>query len=32
MMNDIEIYGRKTFDDIKHIDENGNEFWEAREL
>ena len=31
-MNDIEIYRRKTFDDIKHIDENGNEFWEAREL
>ena len=22
----------KTFDDIKHIDENGIEFWYAREL
>ncbi len=22
----------KTFEDIKHIDENGNEYWEAREL
>lgn len=22
----------QTFDDIKHIDENGNEFWYAREL
>ena len=24
--------GNRTFDDIKHIDENGNEFWYAREL
>lgn len=22
----------KSFDDIKHIDEYGNEYWEAREL
>ena len=22
----------KTFEDIKHIDEDGNEFWYAREL
>ena len=22
----------KTFEDIKHIDENGTEYWEAREL
>ena len=22
----------KTFEEIKHIDENGNEYWEAREL
>ncbi len=25
-------YGEKTFEDIKHIDEYGNEYWEAREL
>ena len=28
----IENYSNKTFEDIKHIDENGNEFWYAREL
>lgn len=22
----------KTFEDIRHIDENGNEYWTAREL
>ena len=22
----------KTFEDIKHVDENGNEYWYAREL
>jgi len=27
-----EKYSNKTFEDIKHIDENGNEFWYAREL
>ena len=31
-MNNIEAYKEKTFDDIKHIDEFGNEYWEAREL
>lgn len=31
-MNEIEEYTRKTFDDIKHIDEKGHEYWEAREL
>lgn len=31
-MNEIEFYKEKTFDDIKHIDEYGNEYWEAREL
>ena len=27
-----ENYSNKTFEDIKHIDENGIEFWYAREL
>ena len=31
-MNNIDTYKEKTFDDIKHIDELGNEYWEAREL
>ena len=31
-MNDIELYSNKIFDDIKHIDEFGNEYWSAREL
>ncbi len=31
-MNNIEEYEEKTFESIKHIDEYGNEFWEAREL
>ena len=31
-MNNIEKYKEKTFDDIRHIDEIGNEYWEAREL
>ena len=25
-------YSNNTFDDIKHIDEYGNEYWLAREL
>ena len=25
-------YSNKTFEDIKHIDENGIEYWHAREL
>lgn len=31
-INGLELYSKKVFDDIKHIDENGNEYWEAREL
>lgn len=31
-MNELKLYEEKTFDDIKHIDENGMEYWEAREL
>ena len=31
-MNEIKLYKEKTFDDIKHIDEFENEYWEAREL
>ena len=31
-MNNIEKYNKKTFDDVKHIDNNGNEYWLAREL
>lgn len=31
-MSNIEEYKEKTFDDIKHMDELGNEYWEAREL
>ena len=31
-MNSIEIYKEKMFEEIKHIDENDNEYWSAREL
>ena len=31
-MNNIDEYKEKTFDDIKHLDELGNEYWEAREF
>ena len=31
-MNKIEEYNEKLFENIKHIDEYGNEFWYAREL
>ena len=31
-MNEIKEYTEKIFEDIKHTDENGNEFWYAREL
>ena len=31
-MNEIKEYTEKIFDDIKHIDEFGNEYWEAREI
>lgn len=30
--NELETYQEKTFENIKHIDELGNEYWEAREL
>ena len=30
-MNDLEL-NNSTFESIKHIDEDGNEYWEAREL
>ena len=32
IMNNLEEYKNKTFDEIKHIDEYGNEYWYAREL
>ena len=31
-MNNIEEYKEKTFESVKHFDEFGNEYWEAREL
>ena len=31
-MNEIKEYTEKLFEDIKHIDENENEYWLAREL
>ncbi len=31
-MNEIKEYTDKIFEDIKHIDENGYEYWLAREL
>jgi DNA-damage-inducible protein D len=31
-MNDIKEYTEKLFENIKHIDEFGNEYWLAREL
>ena len=31
-MNQIKEYTEKIFEDIKHIDELGNEYWLAREL
>lgn len=32
MNNKLQEYQEKTFEDIKHRDELGNEYWEAREL
>ena len=29
-MNEIKEYTDKIFEDIKHIDEYGNEYWLAR--
>ena len=31
-MNKIKEYTEKLFEDIKHVDENGNEYWLGREL
>ena len=31
-MNELEEYSSRTFEGIKHIDENGVEYWLAREL
>jgi DNA-damage-inducible protein D len=31
-IKEIEQYTEKIFEEIKHIDEEGNEYWEAREL
>lgn len=31
-MNEIKEHTEKIFENIKHIDEYGNEFWYAREL
>ena len=31
-MNDKLLSSKAIFDSIKHIDENGKEYWEAREL
>lgn len=32
MKNELENYNETTFENIKHIDEEGREYWEAREL
>jgi DNA-damage-inducible protein D len=32
LMNEIKEYIEKVFENIKHIDKNGNEYWLAREL
>ena len=31
-MNELKKYTEKMFEDIKHIDEEGKEYWLAREL
>ena len=31
-MSNLKEYYNKLFEDIKHIDESGNEYWYAREL
>lgn len=31
-MSELEVQQKKLFDDLRHFDENGNEFWFAREL
>lgn len=30
--NELKEYSKNSFKDIRHIDANGNEYWEAREL
>lgn len=30
MNTEIEKYNERMFEDIKHIDNDGNEYWEAR--
>ena len=30
--NEIKEYTEKVFENIKHIDDEGNEYWYAREL
>lgn len=32
VINELDNYSESTFDSIKHLDEIGNEYWEAREL
>lgn len=29
-MNDITVYSEQIFENIKHVNENGQEFWYAR--
>ena len=31
-MNELKEYTEKMLEDIKHMDENDNEYWYAREL
>ena len=31
-MKEIKEYNENVFESIKHVDEHGNEYWEAREL
>lgn len=31
-MTSLKQYNENTFESIKHVDEYGNEYWEAREL
>ncbi len=32
MKADLTKYGEQVFEDIKHVNENGQEYWLAREL
>lgn len=31
-MNEIQKYKEKTFEEIKHIDELGNEYWKEKKI